>query len=243
MGFSNTKSSTADKSVGIPSGGSTGQVLTKNSDSDHDTVWADAEPGPQGEQGIGIPTGGSAGQVLTKKTGADYDTEWATLESGGSGGSSGSTDVTKNNCRVIKEVASFASDAAYGTVKIVLPGTLNGDTMMRGEIVGYDHVTQSAWRADFAGLAGAGNWSFCSGVLYPGCPFSTIRTGHDGQHLCILLGTTSTLWSYPSITIPMVQLSYIGMATVPAEWGISIITSESGITFSGSNTIKTISYT
>jgi len=192
------------------------------------------------DESVGVPPGGSAGQVLTKKTSADYDTEWATPETGSIGGSN---DTTSNNTRIIKDVACLSSDAAYGTVKIALPGTLNGDTMIRGEIVGYDHVSQSAWRADFAGLAGAGNWSFCSGVLYPGCPFTTIRSGHDGQHLCILLGTTSTLWSYPSIYIPTVQISYIGMATVPSQWDISIITSESGITFSGSNSIKTISYT
>jgi len=161
-----------------------------------------------------------------------------------SGGESGSgNDVTKNNSRVIKDVAAFSSDAAYGAVKITLPGTLTGDTMMRGGIVGYDHATQSAWRVDFGGMAGVGNWSFLSGVLYPGCPFTSIRTGHDGQYLCILLGTTSTLWSYPSITIPMVQVSYRGITSMPPEWNVSIITSETGIAFSGTNTISTISYT
>jgi hypothetical protein len=55
-----------------PSGGTTGQVLTKNSASDYDVAWV----APQ--QVGGVPTGGSTGQVLTKNSNTSYDTAWVT---------------------------------------------------------------------------------------------------------------------------------------------------------------------
>jgi len=198
------------------------------------------EPSAEGESG-GMPPGGLAGQVLTKKTDDDYDTKWTTIDGSISGGSN---DLTKNNCRVITNVAQyFLNTGTNGAIKISLPNKLTGDTMMSGEIIGYDHSTRLPWRVDFAAMGAQDSWVYLNGVLYPGCPFTTIRTGYDKSYICIILGTTSTTWSYPSITIPRVQLSYKGVAAAPTEWEIEMITSESGITFSGSNSIKTISYT
>lgn len=55
--------------VGVPAGGTTGQVLAKASGADHDTGWSD--PAPQ------LPPGGGAGQLLEKASGTDFDTQWA----------------------------------------------------------------------------------------------------------------------------------------------------------------------
>jgi hypothetical protein len=53
-----------------PAGGSTGEVLKKQSGSDFDYDWdTDAT-------GSGVPVGGTIGQVLTKQSGTDYDTDW-----------------------------------------------------------------------------------------------------------------------------------------------------------------------
>lgn len=52
---------------GIPSGGTEGQYLRKNSDVDFDASWEDVSQ---------IPTGGSEGYVLGKKTAADGDVWW-----------------------------------------------------------------------------------------------------------------------------------------------------------------------
>lgn len=51
-----------------PSGGTLGQVLTKNSATDYDYSWQNINP---------IPTGGNEGQVLTKLSASDYDVYWA----------------------------------------------------------------------------------------------------------------------------------------------------------------------
>ena len=193
------------------------------------------------DESVGVPPGGSAGQVLTKKTSADYDAEWTAPETGSIGGDN---DITKNDCRVIKDVAFYyLNTTKRGILKITIPNKLTADTMMRGEIVGQDYTNKMPWKAEFAAMGDSGDWSYLNGILYPGCPFSTIRTGYDGTNLCIVLGTTSTSWPYPSITIPRVQVSFKGIASVPAEWTMDILTSASGITFSGTNTISTISYT
>jgi len=65
---------------GIPDGGTTGQILIKNSDTDGDAGWDDAPSdgvdGVDGTDGQGVPTGGTAGQKLVKIDGVDFNTEW-----------------------------------------------------------------------------------------------------------------------------------------------------------------------
>jgi len=58
--------------VGVPDGGTTGQVLKKKSDADYDTEWVN--------EGSGLPEGGAEGQILAKKSNSDYDTEWVDPE-------------------------------------------------------------------------------------------------------------------------------------------------------------------
>lgn len=64
---------TGPAGVGIATGGTTGQVLAKKSNSDYDTEWVDQEGGG----GASLPTGGTTGQVLAKKSDADDDVEWS----------------------------------------------------------------------------------------------------------------------------------------------------------------------
>lgn len=59
--------------VGVPSGGETGQVLAKLSDTDYDTTWINP---PEGGDGSGVPDGGTEGQVLTKRSNIDGDAGW-----------------------------------------------------------------------------------------------------------------------------------------------------------------------
>lgn len=56
---------------GVPSGGTTGQVLKKKSNNDYDTEWAD-ESG-----GSGLPSGGTLGQLLRKNSATDGDASWS----------------------------------------------------------------------------------------------------------------------------------------------------------------------
>lgn len=79
--------------VGVPNGGTTGQVLKKKSSTDYDTEWAD-ESGGGTEHGI--PSGGTSGQILSKNSNTDYDVKWVDPESSSQIQSDwGQTDTTK----------------------------------------------------------------------------------------------------------------------------------------------------
>lgn len=54
----------------IPSGGTDGQVLTKDGSASYAVKWSNAESNP-------LPTGGTAGQVLTKINATNYSVQWA----------------------------------------------------------------------------------------------------------------------------------------------------------------------
>ena len=68
----------------MPAGGTTGQVLVKKSNDDHDTKWANVSDYVNNK----IPSGGKPGQVLVKYSTKDYDLSWADIDtsSGGGGG-------------------------------------------------------------------------------------------------------------------------------------------------------------
>lgn len=54
----------------LPTGGTTGQVLTKQSSADGDADWQDVD---------GLPSGGSAGQYLVKQSSTDGDATWQSI--------------------------------------------------------------------------------------------------------------------------------------------------------------------
>lgn len=75
----------------IPSGGSDGQVLTKNGATNYAVKWASLPTVHS------IPAGGSQNQVLAKNSSSDYDVKWSDLPHGiPSGGTQGQV-LTKNS--------------------------------------------------------------------------------------------------------------------------------------------------
>lgn len=96
----------------IPKGGSSGQVLSKKSDSDGDVVWKNISSGSTTGK---LPSGGTTGQYLKKKSNSDYDTEWSTPPSSG-GSSSGSTDKLvgsgSNNSATLNSSRQFVPAAS-----------------------------------------------------------------------------------------------------------------------------------
>lgn len=67
-GAKGDKGDQGNAGVGVPSGGTAGQVLKKSSATDYATEWADA--------GTSLPSGGTAGQVLIKNSSTDGDASW-----------------------------------------------------------------------------------------------------------------------------------------------------------------------
>lgn len=75
----------------IPSGGSDGQVLTKNGATNYAVKWASLPTVHS------VPAGGSQNQVLAKNSSSDYDVKWSDLPHGiPSGGTQGQV-LTKNS--------------------------------------------------------------------------------------------------------------------------------------------------
>lgn len=70
-------------------GGTTGQVLTKKSNTDLDFEWAD-------NTGSGVPAGGTTGQVLRKRSSTDQDVEWSDIPEVPNGGATGQV-LTKHS--------------------------------------------------------------------------------------------------------------------------------------------------
>ena len=72
--------------VALPDGGDSGQVLTKNSSTNGDASWkTPAAPSNP------LPVGGTKGQVLAKSSNTDFDVTWS--DQTGGGGGSGDSDV------------------------------------------------------------------------------------------------------------------------------------------------------
>jgi hypothetical protein len=63
------------EAIGIPSGGTDGQMLVKASPDNYDTLWVDPP--------IGIPDDGTTGQMLAKMSNLDYDADWVDAPTGG----------------------------------------------------------------------------------------------------------------------------------------------------------------
>ena len=90
---------------GVPNGGTTGQALIKNSNTDQDVKWG----------GYAVPTGGSTNQVLAKNSGANGDLKWVNMSGGAStlGG--------------LNNVMNYVDNAAYGDGLVY-----NGEQWTRG---------------------------------------------------------------------------------------------------------------
>ena len=151
---------------------------------------------------------------------------------------------TFNSVRVLRDVARYFGSSATttGTIKITYPNTWD-NTMMHIKITGFNYTSNSIWSVDLGGYtySSGPNWANACAVLSPNCPFTSVRWGHDGTNCCILLGTTTTVWAYPSIKIDEVQASFTGYSGLSdIGWSISLITAETGITIAGSPVTKTI---
>ena len=128
--------------IGTPVGGTTGQVLTKKSDDDYDTEWANVPNAPNG-----IPSGGTQGKILAKKTGTDYDTQWVTPPDGvPSGGTAGQLLVKQSN---------NDGDTAWGNAPVGLPsGGTTGQVLAKASGTNFD----VEWQTPSGGGGGISAW-------------------------------------------------------------------------------------
>jgi len=123
----------------IPDGGTTGQVLAKNSNSDGDFKWADPS----------IPAGGTTGQVLAKKSAVTGDAEW--IDPPSSGGTGGGTSF-RGDFSVSADPAYSAGDTVAFENDIWLC-LVDGTTTVPGLDTSWRNIT-----ADSAGGGGSAEY-------------------------------------------------------------------------------------
>lgn len=101
----------------LPTGGTTGQALVKNSSADGDVKWSTISV-----EG-GLPTGGTDGQLLTKNGTANYSTKWADnpIPTGGTDGQVLMKDGT--TARKLKFGSPSAGQLVNGSHKVTLGST------------------------------------------------------------------------------------------------------------------------
>lgn len=124
-----------------------------------------------------------------------------------------------------------------GTYKITLPTTWN-NAFVQLEINGIatEVNSNSAWKVIVTGYTAPSEWQYTSAIVIGNAPFSKVRLAHDGTKCCILLGELTTLWNYPAISVSRVlNKDTIISAT---GWTTTLITSEAGITVSGTPVLQ-----
>jgi len=94
--------------VGVPTGGTTGQVLKKKSNTNYDTEWGDG-----GGSEHGIPSGGTSGQLLSKNSGTDYDVKWVDPESSTQEQSDWAENDTSDVSYIKNKPENLVQDANY----------------------------------------------------------------------------------------------------------------------------------
>lgn len=121
--------------------------------------------------------------------------------------------------------------AVNGTLKISLPTSWN-NTMMSITISGYNYsATSGAWEVVIGGYNFTGGSWYHSSIDVRGTPpFSTARLAHDGTTNIILLGTTSTAWTYPKVAVTRMIAGHTNSTSYGSGWSINYITDETGIT-------------
>ena len=87
------KANDMNGSAQVPTGGTSGQVLTKKSGTDFDAEWK--------TPGVALPAGGTAGQILTKNSSTNGDASWKTPKAPSNplpvGGTTGQVLAKKSN--------------------------------------------------------------------------------------------------------------------------------------------------
>lgn len=132
--------------VGLPDGGTQGQLLQKESNADFDVGWltlpglneVDISPEPpptdpgielwvdmsqSAPPGPAVPPGGTTGQSLTKASNTDFDVAWTTVGGGGGGTPATTvTDLAVGNTPIVGTLTNFAREdhrhgrEAFGSV-------------------------------------------------------------------------------------------------------------------------------
>jgi hypothetical protein len=198
--------------AGAPAGGTTGQVLTKNSATDYDSAWTT----PATPSGV-VPTGGTSGQVLTKNSATNYDAGWTTVASAGPTYTIVNLGTTGTYTPSAGQFVLCNTTAAAGQISVSLP--TNPATGARVGVQRTDTTTANPVFIYSASKAvdGVAAGVFSHRVSYPGQSYEFIYDGTQWRSI----GTLTVAASADLTTAPI-------RPQVPGAWNNNSITPYSG---------------
>ena len=140
-------------------------------------------------------------------------------------------DLRFNTCLAFY---NSVSETVTGTFCITLPNGFNS-SMNLYEIDIYEYAADTA-RNNATITIGGYNYSgskewFRSGYRTSGGYNKGVRLAYDGSHCVILLGKTTSTWSYPQVFLRQVLTGFSSQATWYGGYTISVLTSESGLSY------------
>jgi hypothetical protein len=186
----------AAAAAALPAGGTTGQVLRKNSATDGDVAWGTVRE---------VPVGGSAGQLLKKTTSADGDTSWTWLPSSTKVNVDGTFQATLDidstpPVKIVSVDADFAGPVSGTTVQDITPlqTLLPAGTYDIEAAVIYSMTSGTAGSPRLGlGGAGASAASLPAGVIQS-TQGTSAATQSGSRFWLTTLGIAGTAASYPS---------------------------------------------
>ena len=167
--------------------------------------------------------------------------------------STGYSRTNISSTYIYNNLASYyAAGSTRGTIKISIPAAAYL-TMMSLKIVGFDYTyntneNENEWEINVGAYCYSGDvngfYSPARSVRGYNCRVGSVRFAKDAAgNPCILIGTTTSTWSYTAIAITDVLASYANSGNL-AGTTISLITDETGYVASGvydANAINTSS--
>lgn len=135
--------------------------------------------------------------------------------------------------------ASFrtSTSSITGAIKITLPVSWTS-TMLRFTVKIYDYGIGKSFTVDIAGYNQAASTQWLNASAYitaqPGQDRDfTVRFGHDGSKCCVYIGETSSVWTFPQVSVIDFEGGFIGGIsndTWNDGWDVSFETSFGTIT-------------
>lgn len=216
----------ADAAAGIPSGGSTGQVLMKASGEDYALKWGTV---------AGIPSGGTTGQVLRKSSNNNYAVEWGSVGTLPSGGTAG---------QVLKKSSATDYAVTWGSPDGMLPtGGTTGQVLKKSSASNY----ACAW-GDVSGTLPSGGstgqvlkksggtdyavtWGAPDGILPTGGSDGQVLLKNGSSNYAAKWGTVSP--TVAALTSGSYKLTLSSRTLTPSATGFEIGTSNYPVTVRG----------
>lgn len=217
--------------VGIPAGGSTGQVLQKSSGEDYALKWGTI---------VGIPSGGTNGQVLMKDGATNYAVKWGSL--------SGALPTGGTTGQVLKKSSATDYACTWGSPDGMLPtGGTAGQVLKKSSTTNY----ACTW-GDVSGTLPSGGTTGqvlkkSSGTDYAvtwGAPDGILPTGGTDGQVLLKNGSSnySAKWGTLSPTVAALtsgsyKLTLSGTTLTPSGTGFSIGTASYPVIVRGSSIV------